>query len=88
MTGEGQKTAYTLKACPFCGGKAVVARSDDEPPVYYAGCDSLWCRGSAVTFRHYASPEEAAEAWNRRTAAASPNGQTVQRSNGQTEGRQ
>lgn len=79
-----------LLPCPFCGGKAVVARSDDEPPVYFAGCESLWCRGSAVTLQHWRSPEEAAELWNRRapgrTAAPRPNGdgETAQRPNGQT----
>ncbi|MBP1589122.1 MAG: Lar family restriction alleviation protein [Kiritimatiellae bacterium] len=64
-------SAVKLKPCPFCGGKAVVARSDDEPPVFFAGCDTLWCRGSAVTLSHYRSPEEAAEAWNRRAPGSS-----------------
>lgn len=26
-----------LKPCPFCGGKAVVARSDDEPLCFLQG---------------------------------------------------
>ena len=61
-----------LKPCPFCGGKAIVASSGGKPPVFFAGCETLWCRGSVVTLSYSRSPKEAAKAWNRRAACEPP----------------
>ena len=48
-----------LKPCPFCGGKAeMVSDFDDEHYVYCTGCKGGW--------KTMETPEEAAEAWNRR----------------------
>jgi Lar family restriction alleviation protein len=51
-----------LKPCPFCGGKAeMVSDFDDEHYVYCSGCKGGW--------KTMETPEEAAEAWNRRVEA-------------------
>ena len=57
-----------LKPCPFCGGKARVCNFHysllrDEPKDFCVICYD--CSASSY---HYANkPEEAIEAWNRRT---------------------
>ena len=58
-----------LKPCPFCGGKAKV-RSEDRKKgkAYWAHCAEpieTGCDVRPVTCR-FDTPEEAAEAWNRR----------------------
>jgi Lar family restriction alleviation protein len=55
-------TNEELKPCPFCGGKAeMVSDFDDEHYVYCTGCKGGW--------KTMETPEEAAEAWNRRVEA-------------------
>ena len=57
-----------LKPCPFCGGEAEIIRQPgygDKP--YAASCGTGGCM--AVIFP-FATPEEAAKKWNRRTGNA------------------
>ena len=61
------ETDSGLKPCPFCGASAeMVSDFDDEHYVYCPNCKGGW--------KTMETPEEAAEAWNRRAI----NGQSKQ----------
>ena len=52
-----------LKPCPFCGGKAEVEYGASGYNVYQIGCQN----GECFAYAGWGdTPEEAAEAWNRR----------------------
>lgn len=59
-----------LKACPFCGGEASLFTTDE---IGYIGDEhfTVKCNGCFCGTGHYADPERAIEAWNRR--AQQPN---------------
>lgn len=59
-----------LRKCPFCGGDAILAKSDDDPPVYFAGCRDSRCRGYVVTLGGGLPLDAAAAAWNKRATVA------------------
>lgn len=50
-----------LKPCPFCGGKAIIEKSNVEYPNYFARCTT--CR---VQTMWYADKEKLVAAWNNR----------------------
>ena len=54
-----------LKPCPFCGSRAKIHKRSDG--YYYVDCslDNGFCHVIPRTWI-YDTPEEAAEAWNRR----------------------
>ena len=52
-----------LKPCPFCGGKTEVEYGTSGYNVYQIGCQNNECFAYAGWGD---TPEEAAEAWNRR----------------------
>ena len=56
-----------LKPCPFCGGEASLFTTDE---IGYLGSDRFTtkCNGCFCGTGHYAGPERAIEAWNRRPA--------------------
>lgn len=53
----------SLKACPFCGEKAIIHQSWNE--WYGVGCVNK-CRGTVQESVQYKTEKEAREAWNRR----------------------
>ena len=55
-----KQTKLELKPCPFCGGKAEVIGSGKYSD-YLAKCSSC-----GATSEYKSTPEEAAEAWNKR----------------------
>jgi Lar family restriction alleviation protein len=59
-----------LKPCPFCGGEAFLAEYDYALDNGYIATHFVECNGCSVTTFEYDSPEEAAEAWNRRVTHA------------------
>ena len=52
-----------LKPCPFCGGLAVITKTQQGN--YKACCGDLKCIGSYI-YLHHPTEEEAAAAWNGR----------------------
>lgn len=56
-------SAFELKPCPFCGGRARIA---DNRPHYYTICTECGCKGPLFQ----PTKDEAAEVWNRRTQPA------------------
>ena len=58
-----------LKPCPFCGGEASLFTTDE---IGYLGSDRFTtkCNGCFCGTGHYAGPERAIEAWNRRAQPA------------------
>lgn len=50
-----------LKPCPFCGGKAIVDMDE-----YCCWDWHAWCFNCNCDVGHYATEEEAIEAWNTR----------------------
>ena len=60
-----------LKPCPFCGGKAEITKHDNMPVLKWFGYFSehyynVGCIHHCTIRSGYRTPEEAAEAWNRR----------------------
>ena len=54
-----------LKPCPFCGGEAHIAYSNDNHHQPHVECDTLHCPGNKTYQWHYKTEAEAVEAWNR-----------------------
>ena len=52
--------------CPFCGGPATYRKEVDAAITYRVECTNLKCMASLPA--HYATPAEAASAWNRRAS--------------------
>lgn len=57
--------AIKLKSCPFCGGAAVITKTQQGN--YKACCGDLKCIGSYI-YLHASTEEEAAAAWDRRAS--------------------
>lgn len=62
-----------LKPCPFCGGWPGIARALSEPGMMTFTVECIECNTAIFRPRYrlgewlaYDTPEEAAEAWNRR----------------------
>lgn len=62
-----------LKTCPFCGGMAAILRSYRWPPdseerimAFSPVCINIDCFFHHADDAYFRTPEEAAEAWNRR----------------------
>ena len=55
-----------LKTCPFCGSSAFLAEYDYAIDNGYVATHVVECNGCHATTFEYSSPEEAADAWNRR----------------------
>ena len=56
-----------LKLCPFCGSSAFIAEYDyDINNDGYVSTYAVECNGCHAAIFECDSPEEAAEAWNRR----------------------
>lgn len=64
------KNDPALKLCPFCGGRAAIAKvtyTIDNKEYFFANCIECQARCTDATGSMYDTPEEAAKAWNRRT---------------------
>lgn len=55
-----------LEPCPFCGSSAFLTEYDYAIDNGYVATHVVECNGCHATTFEYASPEEAADAWNRR----------------------
>ena len=56
-----------LKPCPFCGGKAIIAKiTYGEVNTFYSVTCDNWRCAVATVVPNYSDKEEAIEAWNRR----------------------
>ena len=55
-----------LKPCPFCGDSAFLAEYTYAFDTYCTTTHVVECNGCHATTFEYESPEEAADAWNRR----------------------
>ena len=58
-----------LKLCPFCGSTAFLTEYDYDLGNGYVVTHVVECNGCHAQTFEYDSPEEAIEAWNRRTDA-------------------
>ena len=60
--------AETLKPCPFCGGECRIVKTSWGycPQCQGRDDEGIWCHMHVLPLPSYNTPEEAAEAWNRR----------------------
>lgn len=63
----------TLKPCPFCGGECRIVKTSWGycPQCQGRDDDGIWCHLHVLPLPSYNTPEEAAEAWNRRAERTS-----------------
>ena len=55
-----------LKLCPFCGGVAKFVLGEQYREEFKQSNDWIQCSSCGVETPYFDTPEEAAEAWNRR----------------------
>ena len=55
-----------LKPCPFCGGKAKFVLGERYREEHKQSNDWIECSSCSVETAYFVTPEEAAEAWNKR----------------------
>lgn len=64
--GEAKMGEIKLKPCPFCGGKAKFALGERYREEHKQSNDWIECSSCSVETAYFDTPEEAAEAWNKR----------------------